>query len=646
MTGGANVAVGAGSGARQIDVTDNDSATVGVAAGTTAVTEGGAAANLPVTLTLMTSGAGPSQLEVAVQANLPGNADYAAIAAAFAVAAMDGAMANIVVSAVDDQISEGTETFPGQALSATSTAMVTATGSRTIEVTDNDVDLRVTKTESVDPVLPGSGVGNLRYIVTVRNVGLTDATGVVLSEDLTVPPGVTVDSVTPSLGNFVNTIAPDGTWTVGPLAPGASATLTIVLTATAAAATGVDAICDEAMVTAANENVVNPGNDSAKECTSVGGEDLGDAPDPLAGMPGRYPTLRANNGARHLVVSGLFLGASVDVDADGQPNATATGDDINGLDDEDGVVLPAAFVARLDATVTVTASMAGRLDAWIDFNRNGIWEAAEQIATSWDVVAGANDVTFPVPETAVAGTTFARFRISTAGGLKPDGPAANGEVEDYAVTTTVLPECSAGVIADPANPGEQALVVLDCPGANRILFKSAGGGAAVNVSINKRKFGPFDATVIDRIVAFGLEANDVISVDRKLAIDALLDGGDGDDVLFGGGGNDTIIGGAGNDTCCGNDGDDMLEGNDGNDSMVGGDGDDEMRGGAGDDLMLGCDGNDMIFGDGGDDFINGGLGVDAVDGGLDFDLIADDLLDLIMLGGVGLDGGRTFRARK
>ncbi|MFO0750754.1 MAG: GEVED domain-containing protein [Myxococcota bacterium] len=41
---------------------------------------------------------------------------------------------------------------------------------------------------------------------------------------------------------------------------------------------------------------------------------------------------------------------------------------------------------------------------------------------------------FDVPVGASLGVTFARFRISAAGGLNPTGPAASGEVEDYQVT--------------------------------------------------------------------------------------------------------------------------------------------------------------------------------------------------------------------
>ncbi|HEX8203848.1 MAG TPA: GEVED domain-containing protein [Isosphaeraceae bacterium] len=39
-----------------------------------------------------------------------------------------------------------------------------------------------------------------------------------------------------------------------------------------------------------------------------------------------------------------------------------------------------------------------------------------------------------VPAGATLGVTYARFRLSTAGGLTPTGAAADGEVEDFRVT--------------------------------------------------------------------------------------------------------------------------------------------------------------------------------------------------------------------
>jgi hypothetical protein len=160
--------------------------------------------------------------------------------------------------------------------------------------------------------------------------------------------------------------------------------------------------------------------------------DFGDAPDPT------YPTLLANNGARHTVGSGLFLGAAVDPEPDGLPNAAATGDDVDGIDDEDGVVFMSTIDPGTTASVDITASTAGALlDAWIDFNADGDWsDAGEQIFTNESLAAGVNSLTFNVPAGAnPLTTTFARFRISTAGNLSPTGAAVDGEVEDYQITT-------------------------------------------------------------------------------------------------------------------------------------------------------------------------------------------------------------------
>jgi len=64
--------------------------------------------------------------------------------------------------------------------------------------------------------------------------------------------------------------------------------------------------------------------------------DFGDAPD-------IYFTKLVNNGARH-TNTGLKMGPQIDVEMDGQPNGTATGDDLANLDDEDGVWWPFNFV--------------------------------------------------------------------------------------------------------------------------------------------------------------------------------------------------------------------------------------------------------------------------------------------------------------
>ena len=161
--------------------------------------------------------------------------------------------------------------------------------------------------------------------------------------------------------------------------------------------------------------------------------DFGDSPAP-------YPTLLVNDGARHLIPGGgatlYFSAVAPDAETDGQPHATALGDDNAGTDDEGGVTLPTAFRGGLSSNVTVNVTgSGGLLNAWIDWNRDGDWsDAGEQIATNLAMSAGANVVSVPVPATAPSGGSFARFRLGTQPGLLPTGQASNGEVEDYAVT--------------------------------------------------------------------------------------------------------------------------------------------------------------------------------------------------------------------
>ena len=171
--------------------------------------------------------------------------------------------------------------------------------------------------------------------------------------------------------------------------------------------------------------------------------DFGDAPAP-------FPTLRADDGARH-GPTGPTLGANRDSETDGQPSASADGDDTAGAtpDDEDGVTIGTITAGELGATVTVNvANGPALLDAWIDFNGDGTWDGAnEQIATSLAVSNGNNAVSFDVPANVVIGQqTFARFRISTAGGLGPRGQAADGEVEDHPLT--IQADGGTGVFAD------------------------------------------------------------------------------------------------------------------------------------------------------------------------------------------------------
>ncbi len=227
---------------------------------------------------------------------------------------------------------------------------------------------------------------------------------------------------------------------------------------------------------------------------STSSVDFGDAPAP-------YPTLRAGDGARH-IASGARLGVNVDGEADGQPSSTALGDDLNkSPDDEDGVIFLAP-VMSLTATssssvqVNLTGATNAKLDGWIDFNQDGDWvDAGEQIFTSVTVANGNNILPFNVPANTVAGDTFARFRVSSAGGLTPTGLVCDGEVEDYKLT-----------VAASSSP-----VQINLPNSGTSTLKL--NGANVQLTQNNVVLAAIPLTAITELTIQGTTGNDTLIVD-------------------------------------------------------------------------------------------------------------------------------------
>ncbi|MCY2995085.1 MAG: autotransporter-associated beta strand repeat-containing protein, partial [Planctomycetota bacterium] len=174
------------------------------------------------------------------------------------------------------------------------------------------------------------------------------------------------------------------------------------------------------------------GNDVNLETTF----DYGDAPTAdQSGFALSYPTLQADDGACHFV-QGPRLGDTVTVDGDGQPTAAADGDS-----SDDGVQFLSQLVASASAAtkaavlVNLQNAVTAKLDAWFDFNRDGDWDdSGEHALQSVTLLAGDNTLTFAVTQGASAGTTFARFRVTSQGIDSPRGAAPDGEVEDYAIT--------------------------------------------------------------------------------------------------------------------------------------------------------------------------------------------------------------------
>jgi hypothetical protein len=161
--------------------------------------------------------------------------------------------------------------------------------------------------------------------------------------------------------------------------------------------------------------------------------DWGDAPEFSSSVGGGYPTRAASGGASH-TIGGPWLGAMApDGEADGHPDSAAMGDDNNNIDDEDGAFIPGLQQGKTAMIEIVVGGGGGYVDAWIDWNGNHLWEHPQEQIHAGHLPDGTHAISVLVPDASITGQTFARFRISSAGGLPPAGSAPDGEVEDYGV---------------------------------------------------------------------------------------------------------------------------------------------------------------------------------------------------------------------
>jgi GEVED domain/Right handed beta helix region len=204
--------------------------------------------------------------------------------------------------------------------------------------------------------------------------------------------------------------------------------------------------------------------------------DYGDAPN-------TYGTTRTSNGPRHIAVPGFQLGFEVAAQSDGDPGVNANRDR-----DEEGVYFPEPLVPGTTVLLEVQASASGRLDAWFDWNRDGdfdhrpstglneyLGDAVEghpQPGTSYPLQPGLNRLRLRVPEQAITGASYARFRFSHDGNLTPLGIAGAGEVEDHRIDIYPNPpdfgdapdsESSPGYPTLPSHDGAVHFLTPDSP---------------------------------------------------------------------------------------------------------------------------------------------------------------------------------------
>ncbi|MEZ7187507.1 LruC domain-containing protein [Pseudoalteromonas sp. DY56-GL22] len=178
--------------------------------------------------------------------------------------------------------------------------------------------------------------------------------------------------------------------------------------------------------------------------------DFGDAPAP-------YQTSLEDSGARHLFdpnadqTNLVYLGATVDGE-----NINTRSDLLLTPDDQsdDGVKFVTDLVAGNTSQIIVTsANDETYLYAWFDWDQNYQFDADEITVSKYRLNQGDNSILVNVPDDAVMGSTWSRFRVTDGSETNPitaSGGVIGGEVEDYSVTT----------LGSLVYPGENSWVTL------------------------------------------------------------------------------------------------------------------------------------------------------------------------------------------
>ncbi len=256
--------------------------------------------------------------------------------------------------------------------------------------------------------------------------------------------------------------------------------------------------------------------------------DYGDAPD-------TYGTISGALGAYHYfadydlngvlgTMEQLRLGVNLDGEGGGIPGSNADSDDSNGLDDEDGVT-GLAQVDQQGSTYTISASNISvtntlgsdaTLHAWIDFDQNGTFDSDEyssiSIASGLTEQNPASDLIWTampgIDTVSLGSTTYLRLRLSTDSSLDASsatGEAANGEVEDYAIT--VYDALPAPLNVTRSNP------TSNFTNANQLVFAVTFSENVQNVDIADFSVSGAGATAASVSAVSGSGSSYMVTVD-------------------------------------------------------------------------------------------------------------------------------------
>ena len=232
-----------------------------------------ATAGLPLTYTMIVTNNGPSDATSVVATDtLPTDFAFTSGSATLGTVSHTSGVATATIGTLTPGQSE-TITIVGDVAASATTALsnvVTVSSAATETNPTNNTateptaistvtDLRISKSDSIDPILAGN---NLTYTLTINNDGPSDATGVTVVD--TLPANVTFVSASESQGSTSNA-GSSVTSNLGNIAVGGSATITIVTTVTP---NFLGTLSNTATVTG-NETDPTPGNNSATITTQT-----------------------------------------------------------------------------------------------------------------------------------------------------------------------------------------------------------------------------------------------------------------------------------------------------------------------------------------------------------------------------------------
>ena len=140
----------------------------------------------------------------------------------------------------------------------------------------------------------------------------------------------------------------------------------------------------------------------------------------------------------------------------------------------------ASLIVGSTYTLNVTANSDQIISVWIDYNKNGIFEAAEwtQVTTSSSTTT---NISFTIPSSAFSGLTGMRIRSRSTGNSNGSGDACSnfgsGETEDYMVNIVSGSPCSGTPIAGSTVASSTTI----CAGSN-VTLSLAGNSANSGLS--------------------------------------------------------------------------------------------------------------------------------------------------------------------